>query len=134
MKKALIAGIAGVVLLALGAGGATALADTDGDTLANAWTKIRSLVASDTAQNTRLSALESKHSIDCTTVTRRLNEGWEFLADYRTDSERLASAIREVEDYLDDATSNAHYQTRWSSTGAVAEIKRCVPGFEELDA
>ena len=114
-----------VVALAVGVGGATVMANTD-DTLENAWTQIRAIITKNTQQDTRLAALESRHSIDCATVKARYTEGYnQFLILEPTKQERFEDGRWEVEEYLDDVTSNAHYTTYWTEIGAEAELARC---------
>ena len=72
----------------------------------------------------KVSNLESEHSIVCSTLLADYNAGHRlFTTD--TAQESHDRGIGKVEDYLDSATSGTHYETRWTRAGAEAEYNRC---------
>ena len=73
----------------------------------------------------KVSELESKHSIVCTTLLADYNAGHRLFS-FETAQQSHDRGIGKVEDYLDSATSGTHYETRWTRAGAEAEYNRCL--------
>ena len=78
----------------------------------------------------KVSNLESKHSIVCATLLAEYDAGYDLFSS-DTEQQSHTQGLREVEDYLDLATSGTHYQTYWTRAGAEAEYNRCEEEEEE---